>query len=447
MNTHPPTLATHPQRQLLDWIVNPLQLLDRCAAQYGDCFTVDLGRRIQIQFFSHPHAIEQIFTAPPQQFETGRSNQLLWILQATLGDSSLLMLDGQRHTRQRQLLMPPFHGDRMRAYGELICQITEQTTRSWKPGLRFDVRPFIQMISLQIILKAVFGLEDGQQYRDIQQALIRSIRLTANRFGFAMSFSPLLQRDFGSWSPGGRFWRLRQDTDRLLYAEIQSRRAHLDAERKDILTLLLFARDETGQPMSDDELRDELMTLLVAGHETTATALSWALYWIHRCPDVKQKLLTELATVDSAIDPTVIARLPYLTAVCSEVLRIYPIAFVAQLRLAQVPMQIGGFNIEPGSYLAPCIYLCHRRPELYSEPDRFDPDRFLTRQYSAYEYFPFGGSNRRCIGAAFALFEMKLVLATMLLQHDLTLVNDAPVQPIRRGVTIAPKGEIQFVAQ
>lgn len=447
MKTLPPSVTTPPQWQLLQWIADPLRFLHTCAARHGDSFTADLGRRIQIHFFSHPQAIEQIFAANPQQFDVGRGNKMLWILWATLGENSLLLLDGKRHSRQRQLLMPPFHGERMRTYGELICQTAEQVTSAWKPGVPFNIRPFVQAISLQIILKAVFGLEEGQRYQDIQQHMTRALQLTANRFGFAMSFVPLLQQDFGAWSPGGKFWRMRQETDRLIYDEIAMRRERPDPERTDILNLLLTARDEQGQPMTNEELQDELVTLLVAGHETTATALSWAMYWIHRLSEVKEKLMAELAMLEQPFNPMDVARLPYLNAVCSEVLRIYPVAFLAQLRITKVPMMIGGYKLEPGSYLAPCIYLCHRRPDLYPEPDRFNPNRFLERQFSAYEYFPFGGSDRRCIGAAFALFEMKLVLATILSQYDLTLVEQAPVKPIRRGVTIAPKGAIHFVIQ
>lgn len=447
MKNLPPTLTMPSRWQLLQWIVDPLKLLDNSAARYGDCFTADLGRRIQLHFFSHPQAIEQIFTANPQQFDVGRSNKMLWILWATLGDYSLLLLDGQPHRRQRQLLMPPFHGERMRTYGDLICQTTERAIEMWKPGIPFNIRPVVQQISLQIILKAVFGLADDERYHTMQHHMTTAIQLTANRFGFAMSFVPLLQQDLGRWSPGGRFWQMRRKTDQLIYDEIQTRREHPDLERTDVLSLLLAARDEQGQPMTDMELRDELVTLLVAGHETTATALSWALYWIHYLPDVKEKLMAELATIVRPFNPMAIARLPYLNAVCSEVLRIYPVAFLAQLRITRVPMTIAGYELEAGSYLAPCIYLSHRRPDLYPDPNRFNPDRFLERQFSAYEYFPFGGSDRRCIGAAFALFEMKLVLATILTQHHLQLMNPVAIAPIRRGVTIAPRGAIHFVTQ
>lgn len=229
-----------------------------------------------------------------------------------------------------------------------------------------------------------------------------------------------------------------QAINRLIYAEIADRRRAFDPTRSDILTLLLSARDEAGEAMSDEELRDELMTLLVAGHETTATALTWAMYWIHTIPSVKQKLLAELDALDNRADPGTIAKLPYLNAVCSETLRIYPVGFIAQLRIVQSPISVAGYPFAAEDVLIPCIYLVHHRSDLYPEPNQFRPERFLERQFSPYEYLPFGGSNRRCIGAAFALFEMKLVLATILRQYELELDEPNPVKPVRRGVTIAP---------
>lgn len=437
----PPALQTPPLWHLLQWIIRPLEFLDACASRYGDSFSVRFGNLQPLVFFSHPQAIETIFTAA-SQFDSGRGN---WVLQKTLGDNSVLLLDGDRHQRQRQLLMPPFHGERMRAYGQLICQITEEVTRQWQPGQPFTVRPYMQEISLNVILRAVFGLNEGERYQQLKQRLGTLVELTATRFGFATSFFPILQRDFGSWSPGGRFVRFKQQIDQLLYAEIQERRAHPDASRNDILSLLLAARDEAGQPMSDQELRDELMTLLLAGHETTATALTWALYWLHRLPAVRTKLLAELESVGDDPEPMTIARLPYLNAVCSETLRIYPVGFITEIRIAKAPVQVMDYEFAPEAYLVPCIYLTHHRPDLYPEPKQFRPERFLERQFSPFEFLPFGGSNRRCIGAAFALFEMKLALITILRRYQLALVDDRPVIPVRRGVTIAPKGGIQMV--
>ncbi len=227
-------------------------------------------------------------------------------------------------------------------------------------------------------------------------------------------------------------------------AEISERRQKLDTESSDILTMLLLARDEAGEGMSDIELRDELMTLLLAGHETTATALAWAFYWIHHQPEICHKLLQELATLGDAPDPMTVIKLPYMNAVCCETLRIYPVVLIVSPREAKTPITIMGQEYPVGTALTPCIYLTHRREDLYPEPEQFKPERFLERQYSAYEFLPFGGSNRRCIGAAFAMFEMKLVLATILRNYNLVLADKQPVKPVRRSVTLAPAGGVKM---
>jgi cytochrome P450 len=259
-------------------------------------------------------------------------------------------------------------------------------------------------------------------------------------------FFPSLRQDWGRFSPWGRFLRIKQQVRQLLYDEIRERREQADFSRTDILTLLLSARDETGQPMTDEELHDELMTLLVAGHETTASALTWAFYWIHHLPEVHDKLMADLETLGDETDPMAMARLPYLSAICSETLRIYPIAPSTFIRILKSPMEIGGYQFEAGTALMPSIYLIHQREDIYPEPKRFKPERFLERQYSPYEYFPFGGSNRRCIGAALAQLEMKLVLATIMSRFQLGLTSNRPVKPVRRGLTLAPPAGMQMVA-
>lgn len=441
--SQPPLVPTAPQLNLLRWILQPLDVLERNHAHYGDCFTIRMGGYLPLTFFSNPEAIEQIFTAPVDQFDSGRANL---VLRRTLGDNSLLILDGERHKRQRQLLMPPFHGERMRAYGQLITEVTESVIQDLVVGQVLKVRSVAQQISLKVILQAVFGLTEGQRYRDLEQLLATLLEFTSSRLSFATNFIPILQRDLGAWSPGGRFVRMMQQINQLLYSEIEERRQQFDPTRSDILTLLLSARDEAGEPMRDEELRDELMTLLVAGHETTATAISWALYWIHKTPDVQKTLLAELDQLGDA-DPSAIGKLPYLSAVCSETLRLYPVAFIALIRLAQSAVKIGDYSFEPGAALIPCIYLVHHREDLYPNPKQFRPERFLERQFSPYEYLPFGGSDRRCIGAAFALFEMKLVLATILRRYQLDLAELRPVKPVRRGVTIAPQGGIKMIVK
>jgi cytochrome P450 family 110 len=210
-----------------------------------------------------------------------------------------------------------------------------------------------------------------------------------------------------------------------------------DTTRNDMLTLLMLARDEAGEALTDEELRDELMTLLVAGHETTATALTWALYWIHKVPEVRQQLLAELQTVDPG-DHGALSRLPYLNAVCCETLRIYPVGMLTFPRVTTSRVELGGYSLEPGTIVIGSIYLTHRRKEIYPDPDRFRPERFLERRFSPYEYLPFGGGARRCIGMTFAQFEMKLVISGILSSFELALADNRSARPMRRGVTAGP---------
>jgi cytochrome P450 len=239
--------------------------------------------------------------------------------------------------------------------------------------------------------------------------------------------------------------RHQQQIDQLLFAEIAERRQHPDENRQDILSLMMAARDEDGQPMSDIELRDELLTLLFAGHETTATGLAWSLYWVHQQPEVYQKLMAELYSLAPDADPMTIFKLPYLTAVCQETLRIYPVGMLTFPRVAKRLTQIMGYSIKAGTGVVACIYLVHRHPEIYPEPEKFKPERFLTRKFSPYEYLPFGGGVRQCIGLALAQFEMKLVLATILRSYELELAEKRPVKAARRGVTLSPLGGIRMV--
>lgn len=431
----------------LRFLFRPLETLEARSKAYGDNYRVTQpDAKPALVYFSSPDALEAIFTAKPEQLGAGRSNQILATL---LGEQGIVLLEGAAHQRQRQLLMPPFHGDRMRAYAGVIRQITQQTTEPWAVGTTFAVRPLMQSISLQVILKAVFGLESGDRYRQLQQTLGEMLDGFGSPFGAMFLFYRFLQKDWGAWSPWGRFLRLRQQVDQLIYAEIAERRQQPDTSRTDILALLMAARDEAGQPLSDVELRDELVTLLFAGHETTASALAWALYWIVSLPNVRTKLLAELDTLtathpDGNPDAMTVARLPYLSAVCQETLRLYPIAISAFPRVVKQPMEVAGYLLEPGTVIMPSIYLAHHRTAVYPEPKQFRPERFLERQYSPYEYLPFGGGERRCIGSAFALFEMKLVLFELLSGWELQLINQRPIRAMRRGLTVAPSNHLRL---
>ena len=429
--------------RFINWILRPFEVMEARAKKYGDIFAIAKNVSPPMVYLSNPAAIEQVF-ANPEFFDTSSGNDILLPL---VGANSLFLLEGMKHQRQRKLLMPPFHGDRLRTYGQTIWDITTQVTSQWQVGQPITVRASTQEISMRVILSAVFGLDGGERYDRLRKLLAALLETVSSPVSSLALFFPSLQKDWGKWSPWSRFLQMKQQIDALLIAEIQQRRAetqNLPSSRDDILSLLLAARDEAGQPMTDEELRDELLTLLFAGHETTASALAWAFYWIDRLPEVKEKLQTEIDSLGANPDPSAIAKLPYLNAVCCETLRIYPIAISPFPRILKVPMEIGGYQFESGAIVVISIYLTHQREDLYPQPKQFIPERFLERQFSPYEYLPFGGSNRRCIGAAFALFEMKLVLANTLSNYDLKLAS-RPVKPTRRGLTVAPPANMRMV--
>lgn len=430
--------------QRIQWVAEPIGYMESGAQQYPDIFSAGvLGSRRPLVFVHHPQAIQEIFTNDRKKFAAlSQENK---ILQPLVGDSSVFMLDGDRHKRQRQLLMPPFHGERMRAYGETIRNITEQVFLGLPQNKPLSVRTAMQEISLQVILQVVFGLYEGERCQQLKRVLASSLEVFQSPLTSSFLFFPFLQKDLGAWSPWGRFVRQRQQIDELVYAEIAERRAQSDPNRTDILSLLMSARDEEGKPLTDQELRDELMTLLFAGHETTATAMAWALYWIHHLPQVGEKLLQELSTLGDSPNLIDIARLPYLSAVCNETLRIHSVALLTFGRVVQEPVKLLGYQLEPNTSVYGCIYLLHHREDLYPNSKQFKPERFLQRQFSPYEFMPFGSGARRCIGEALAVFEMKLVLATIVSRYQLALTANQPEQPQRRGVTLAPSGKVKMM--
>jgi cytochrome P450 family 110 len=436
---------THPWLQTLQWLTNPLEYMEACAKRYGDIFTLCLGPVFRPQvFISNPQAIQQIFTTDPKYLDSGEP---AGIRSPLLGRQSMLALEGKPHQRQRKLLTPPFHGERMQVYTQLISDITKQVTSQWKVGEPFAVRPSMQAISFQVILKAVFGLQEGERYENLTKRLSATLNPKYPLLNAFVFLFPLLQRDFGSWSPGAKMMQRIQHIDELIYAEIRERKEQPDSSRNDILSLMMLARDENGEPMTDVELRDELITLLVAGHETTATSLAWAFYWIHKLPQVREKLLQELDSLGENPEPNAILRSPYLNAVCSETLRLYPVAVLALNRVVKSPLEIMGYQLEPGTLVVPSIYLTHHREDLYPDSKQFKPERFLEHQFTPYEYLPFGGGNRRCIGLAFALMEMKLVLATVLSMWQMELADNQSVQPVRQGALIRPSGGVSMVVK
>ncbi|MGB3639674.1 MAG: cytochrome P450 [Rivularia sp. (in: cyanobacteria)] len=439
----PNTLNKPAFLQKLQWIFDPVGYMEGAVKEYPDIFTAEVvGFGDNLIFVNQPEAIQEILTNDRKKFNSpGGVNQ---ILQPLIGDFSVIMLDGEPHKRRRQLLIPPFHGERMRAYGQLICDIAEKVFQILPINQTFITRSVMQEISMQVILQAVFGLYEGKRFQKIKELMAYLSDTFSSPFSSSFLFFDFLQQDLGAWSPWGKFVRQRAKVDQLIYAEIAERRKNSQQKGDDILSLLMEARYEDGTAMTDKELRDELMTLLFAGHETTATAMAWALYWIHHTPGVKEKLLQELDTVDDFSDLMGISRLPYLSAVCNETLRITPVAMLTFARQVEKSIEMLGQKLESGRLLFGCIYLLHQREDLYPQPKQFKPERFLERQFSPYEFMPFGGGVRRCIGDALAMFEMKLVLATVMSRYEFTLADNKPEVPRRRGVTLAPANGVKM---
>ncbi|HEY9735545.1 MAG TPA: cytochrome P450 [Trichocoleus sp.] len=433
--------------RLFRLILQPTGYMDDNVRRYGPVFKIGGETSPPLVYVGDPELVREIFMLDAAKVLTGQGNG---ILRTMVGDHSILLLDGEPHQRQRKLLMPPFHGDRLRTYGQLICDITRQVSANWQPGQAIVARPPMQDLTLGVILQAVFGLREGARLAELQRLMSTMLDSFAQPISASFLFFPGLQKDWGPWSPWGRFIHLREQVRQLLYAEIRDRRQALEQpganpnERTDILTLLLQARDEHGEGMSDAELHDELVTLLLAGHETTASAMVWMLYWIHYLPEVQQKLRAELAALGPQPDPMAIVQLPYLNAVCQETLRIYPITPSTFVRVLREPMTLAGYDFVAGTALMPATYILHQRPDLYPEPRTFRPERFLERQYAPHEYLPFGGGYRRCIGSALAMMELKLGIATLLQDFELTLPHPRPILPARRGLTLAPPASMKI---
>lgn len=437
-----PQASTAPRwLQRLRYTTKPLKYMDQGARQNRDIFNAPvIGNHETVLFVSHPKGIQQMFssdkciTAPPNE-----------LLQPIVGNRSIFSLEGAPHRRERKLLMPPFHREQIPRYGELIVELTDQAMEGLSPGDVFLARSRMQTVSLNVILKVVFGLSDGPRFEQLKRLIIQFADCFQNLLVSGAFFVPALRIDWGPRSPWGKFQTLRNQISEVLLAEICDRRTQDTTTRIDILSLLITVQDEAGQSMEDAELHDELLTLLMAGHETTASAISWAIYWIYRHPQVYQSLVDELAPLGPSPAPIEINQLPYLTAVCNETLRIHPIAHLTVPREVISPMTLMGYPLEPGTRLYGAIYLTHHRPELYPESGSFRPERFLERQFSNYEFLPFGGGIRRCIGEVLAQFEMKLALATLVSRYQLEWVDKAPEFPKRRGVTLAPANGVKML--
>ena len=425
--------------QGLQFVLRPTGFVDDCRRRYGDPFTLRVPVSGSVVLFSHPDAVREIFTGDADALRAGEANTILGPI---LGGSSLLLLDGPRHLRERRMMLPSFHGERMLAYGAVMRDVTAAAIAHWPTGQPFPVLTETQAITLDVIVRTVFGVTDPARAAHLTDRLRRFVAIAVN----PLYLWPRLQLDLGPWSPWGRFVRLRGEIDALLDAEIAAHRSAGDPAADDVLALLLEARDEDGKPMADADLRDQLVTLLMAGHETTATALAWTLHRILTEPGVEQRLRDELTAVTGGrpVEPADVARLEYLDGVVKETLRLNPV-IPDVMRILTAPTRIGGLDLPAGIGVAPNIHAAHRRPDVWPDPERFDPERFIGTRPNPYAFFPFGGGVRRCLGMAFALYEMKMVLATVLARAEIALAPGYGIRVVRRNVTWAPSEGMPIV--
>jgi cytochrome P450 len=413
----PPGPRTAGALQTLRYSFDPYGFFEAGQRAFGDVFTVRVMGESWV-LLANPDAIREVFSRGPDELDSGAAN---FALRPLLGTRNLLLLDGQEHLRRRKLVLPPFHGERMRAYEELIREGTRREIAAWPLDTKARTLPRMQAITFGVVLRAVFGVEEGPRLERMAAMLRRFLAWTTDpRRGLFFAFlGP--ERFMGLRA----YRRQREELDRELLAEIAHRRQVEDlGERTDILSLLLQARDEDGEPLSDGELRDELVTLLVAGHETTAAALSWALVELARHPSAQDRLADgEEGLAAAAVD---------------ETLRLHPPVPLGALRRLRVPLTIAGFDLPAGSSVAPCSLLVHRRPEVYSEPLAWQVDRFLGRRPPAGAWIPFGGGVRRCVGAAFAQFEARTVLDELVRALEFRPAAPPTRRIWRRGVVLVP---------
>ena len=408
--------------QTLGWITRPGPFMERCRDRYGDAFSLRMYNEGTWVMFSDPAAVKQIFTGSPKLLHSGEANG---ILRPIVGPNSVLLLDDRAHMTQRKLLLPPFHGERTKAYGELMTAVAEEEIAAWPGGEVVAARPAMQRITLEIVMRAIFGISDTSGLERLRAALTSMLDWTTKPSRLVVLVAA---------GPKGipripEYRAVMRELDAVIAEEIARRRAAPDvAERDDVLSMLLGARHEDdGSPMTDAELRDELVTLLVAGHETTATALSWALERLARHPDAWARLRS--------------GDEPYVDAVIKETLRLRPVLPIV-LRRLKAPMEIGGWELPEGVSAVPSIYLLHRRPDLYPDPLAFRPERFIEKPAGTYTWIPFGGGVRRCLGASFAQFEMAAVLRVLARRCE-RLEPDAlvPERTTRRSITLVPARE------
>jgi cytochrome P450 len=410
----------------------PLAFLEKCRAEYGPRFTIKLPSSPPFVMLTDPAEVKQVFTAPPDVLHPGQGAR---VLEPIIGSNSVILLDGDAHMAQRKLMLPAFHGERMDALTDLLAEVTAEEVDLIPRDEPVELHPRMQELTLKVILRAVFGLDPGPRF----DALLTRLQGMLEFGDRPLSLAPppadsLLAKGFAKLPAVANFLRLQTDVDEILFELIAERRDG-DHSGDDVLAMLLEARHEDDSPMSDQELRDELLTLLVAGHETTASSLAWAFSQLGAHPDVVAKLEQEIDRGDDA----------YVTATIQETLRHRPVLPNQAPRLVVKPIEVGGWHYEPGCSLVPNGYLIHHNPGIYPDPYAFQPERFLDEQPGTYTWIPFGGGRRRCLGASFAMLEMKIVLNEILGACTVQPIAGAAEAPQRRNITIRPNAGARVV--
>ncbi|MBA2342389.1 MAG: cytochrome P450, partial [Thermoleophilaceae bacterium] len=420
----PPEPSSSPAVQTLRWLFRPIAFMGDCRRRYGDTFSIKfIGFETPLVMISDPDAIRALYTARENGLPPGRTVTL----EPIMGPQSILLQEGADHLARRKLMLPPFHGERMRAYEEVVSEVIEREIESWPTGEPFPIHPRMQAVTLEVILRAVFGVVDPARL-DRLRAVLGGLLGKLSSPG--LQFAVLLAGRLPGFDPMAQVRRVIAEADELLFAEITDRRASGDAEeRDDILSLLMSARFEDGGAMSDAELRDQLMTLLLAGHETTATALAWTIDLLLRNPATLARLSAEVEAAEGE---------EYLRATISEGLRLRPVIPLAGRRLHS-DLSVDGYTLPAGTDVTPSIWLTHTRADIYPEPFAFRPERFLEQSPETYSWIPFGGGARRCLGAAFAEFEMRIVLRAVVGRCDLRAAEPGPQGIARRNVTFSPR--------
>jgi cytochrome P450 len=407
--------------QTARFIARPIPFFEHCRRRYGETFTLRLLRVGTLVFLSDPPSIKRLFAADRENtIAPGRTA----ILEPLLGRHSVLLQEGSEHLRRRKLMLPPFHGERMRSYEEAIVASVRAELERMPLGEPFPLHPHMQAITLDVIMAAVFGV--GEERREeLRERLVRILSVTNSPLAVGLTM-----RRVRRLPPLRKIVRAVEEVDGLLAAEIAARRADSAiGQRDDILSLLIEARFDDGERMSDLELRDQLMTLLMAGHETTATALAWTFDLLFRNPAVRDRLRAELATADG----------DYLEAVLAESLRVRPVVPFTGRELRQGG-SYGGYQLPEGAVVMAGIYLAQTNPDEYPDPQAFRPERWLeSAPPESFANIPFGGGTRRCLGAAFAQMEMRVVLRELLASAELEPADPEPERPIRRNVTLSPR--------